>query len=103
MGKGGLDHLPLPDNGPTLREARTGLKLGRDLEAEAEAEPIEEGLLTDLHLVARSSLLSCSIKGCQPRGSTVHNEQDPLILVTNQENVPQANLVWAFSQLRLSL
>lgn len=98
-GRGGFYNLPLPANGPPLRE----FKLGRDLEAETGAEAME-GLLTDLLLTAGSgSLLSCSIQGRQPRGSIVHNEQGPPTLITNQEDAPQANLAWVFSQLRFSL
>jgi hypothetical protein len=63
---------------------------------------MEEGLLTDLHLMAcLVSLFSYSIKSLQQRGGIAHNEQDPPTLITNQENEPQVNLVWAFSQLRL--
>lgn len=46
------------------------------------------------------SLVSCNTQDHQPRGDTAHTELDPLTSIIDRENVPQANLVGVFPQLK---
>ena len=82
LGKKEFISFTCPHHSPSLKEVRARVQ-SRNLEAEIEAETMEEYYFTGLLPMAYSKLLSYTTQDHLSRGGTAHNKMSPPTLVIN--------------------